>query len=87
LPVFCGSVSLSLAKRELQRLRVSDNRATRRIFGFKRREVKGDWIKLRNEEPRVSYSSPNKIILIKCKNVRVGEMHVWGEIGTGTRFW
>jgi hypothetical protein len=43
---------------------------TRRMFGLKREAVKGDWIKLRNEEPRNLYSSSNKIILITCKNMR-----------------
>jgi hypothetical protein len=36
--------------REECRLRVFENRVLRRIFGPKRDEVRGDWIKLHNEE-------------------------------------
>jgi hypothetical protein len=36
--------------REEHRLRVLENRVLRRIFGPKRNEVTGDWIKLHNEE-------------------------------------
>jgi len=40
------------------------------MFGLKREAVKGDWIKLRNEEPRNLCLSSNKIILIKCNDMR-----------------
>jgi len=43
----CETWSLTL-KKEL-RLRVSGNRALRRIFGPKRDEVRGEWRKLYNE--------------------------------------
>jgi hypothetical protein len=36
--------------REECRLRVFENRVLRRIFGPKRDVVRGDWIKLHNEE-------------------------------------
>ena len=36
--------------REERRLRVFENRFLRRIFGTKRYEVTGDWMKLHNEE-------------------------------------
>jgi hypothetical protein len=36
--------------REERTLRVFENRVLRRIFGPKRDEVTGEWIKLRNEE-------------------------------------
>jgi hypothetical protein len=44
----CESLSLSL--REEHRLRVSENRVLRRIFGPKREEVVGGWRRLHNEE-------------------------------------
>jgi len=40
----------SLTLREERRLRVSENRVLRRIFGPKRDEVPGAWRKLHNEE-------------------------------------
>jgi hypothetical protein len=46
------------------RLRVSENRVLRRIFGPKGEEITGVWRKLRNEEPHV-YSSPNIVRVIK----------------------
>jgi len=36
--------------REERRLRVSENRVLRRIFGLKMEEVRGEWRKLHNEE-------------------------------------
>jgi hypothetical protein len=44
-----GHETLSLVLREERRLRVFENRAQRRIFGPKRDEVTGNWIKLHNE--------------------------------------
>jgi hypothetical protein len=41
LPVFYGSETWSLTLREEHRLRVSENRMLRRIFGPKREEVAG----------------------------------------------
>jgi hypothetical protein len=52
---------LSLTLREEHRLRVFKNRVLRRIFGPKRDEVRGRWIKLHNEELRDLYSSPSII--------------------------
>jgi hypothetical protein len=40
---------LSLALREEQRLRVSENRVLRRIFGLKRDETTGEWRRLHSE--------------------------------------
>jgi hypothetical protein len=50
--------------REERRLRVSENRVLRRIFGPKRDEVTGDWRKLHNEEPYDLYCSPNIVRVI-----------------------
>jgi len=42
--------TLSLTLRVERRLRVSENRVLRRIFGPKRNEVTGEWRKLHNEK-------------------------------------
>jgi hypothetical protein len=47
----------SLTLREERRLRMSENRVLRRIFGPKRYEVTGEWRRLRNEELNELYSS------------------------------
>jgi hypothetical protein len=39
-----------LALKEEHRLRVSENRMLRRIFGPKRKEIIGNWRKLHNDE-------------------------------------
>ena len=48
--VLYGCETWSFTLREERRLRVSENRLLRRIFGPKRDEVTGEWIKLNNEE-------------------------------------
>jgi hypothetical protein len=48
---------------------VFENRVLRRIFGPKRDEVTGKWIKLHNEELRDLYSSPI-IRVIKSRRMR-----------------
>jgi hypothetical protein len=42
----------------------------KKIFGPKREEVTGDWIKLRNEEIDDLCSSPNIIQVIKLRIMR-----------------
>jgi hypothetical protein len=44
-----------------RRLRLSDNRVLRRIFGPKREEVAGDWRRLHNEELHKLYASSDMI--------------------------
>jgi hypothetical protein len=55
--------------REEVRLRVSENRVLRRIFGAKRDEVTREWRKLRNEELNDLYCSPNTARVIKSKRI------------------
>jgi hypothetical protein len=51
--------------REERRVRVSENRVLRRIFGLKRDEVTGELRKLHNAEINVLYSSSNILRAIK----------------------
>jgi hypothetical protein len=64
-----GCETWSLTLREEHRLRVSENRVLRRIFGPKRDEVTGEWRKLHNEELRNLYSSPYIIRQVKANEV------------------
>ena len=48
--VLYGCETWSLTLREERRLRVSENRVLRKVFGPKRDEVTGEWRKLHNEE-------------------------------------
>jgi hypothetical protein len=47
---------------------VFERRVLRKIFGPKRDEVTGEWIKLHNEELRDLYSSPS--IMMKSRRMR-----------------
>ena len=46
------------------------NRVLRRIFGYKRSEVTGEWGKLHNEELNDLYCSPNIVRVIKSRRMR-----------------
>jgi hypothetical protein len=59
-PALYGCETSSLISKEDQRLRVFENRVLRRIYGFKREEVTGEWIKLHNDE-----------VCVKCINILV----------------
>ena len=54
----------SLTLREERRLRVTENRELRRIFGPKRDEVTGEWRKLHNEDLNDLYC-PSNIVRVK----------------------
>jgi hypothetical protein len=69
-------------KWEEHRLRVSENRELRRIFGPKREED-GSWRKLHNDELHYLYPSPNNVRVIKSKRMR-GAGHV-ARMGEGRR--
>jgi hypothetical protein len=59
--VLYGCETWSLTLRENHRLEVFENRVLRRIFGPKRNQVAGEWIKLHNEKLHDLYSSPSTI--------------------------
>jgi hypothetical protein len=48
-------------------LKVSENRALRRIFGSKREEVAGGWRRLHNEELHNFHASPNIIRMMRSR--------------------
>jgi hypothetical protein len=78
--VLYGCETWSLTLREEHRLRVSENRVLRRIFGPKRDEVTGEWRKLHNEELCNLYSSPSIIRIIKLRRMRwAGHVARMGE--------
>ena len=68
--VLYGCETWSLTLREEHRVRVFENKILRKIFGGKRDEITGEWRKLRNDEIRGFYSSPNIIRNLKWKRLR-----------------
>jgi hypothetical protein len=69
LVVLYGCETWSLTLREEHRLRVFENRVSRRIFG-PRREEDGSWRKLHNDELHSLYYSPNIVRVIKSRRMR-----------------
>ena len=67
--VLYGCEIWSVTLREEHRLRVSENRVLRRIYGPKVDEVTGESIKLHNEELNDLYS-PNIVRVIKSRRMR-----------------
>jgi hypothetical protein len=77
--VLYGCEAWSLTLREEHRLRVSENRVLRRIFGPKREED-GSWRKLHSDEFHGLYSSLNIVRVIKSRRMRwVGLVACIGE--------
>jgi hypothetical protein len=62
--LFCIGVELGLTLKGEHRVKVSENRVLRRIYGPKREEVAGDWIILYNEEIHKLYASSNITYLL-----------------------
>jgi hypothetical protein len=61
LPVdLYGCENWSLTLRKEHKLRVSENRVLRRIFGPERDEMTGGWIKLHNESGRACSTNGEK---------------------------
>ena len=68
--VLYGCESWSLTCRKERRLRLSENRVLRRIFGLRRDELRGERRKLHNEELNNLYCSPNIFQVIKSRRMR-----------------
>jgi hypothetical protein len=78
--VLYGCETWSLTLREEQRLRVFENRVLRRMFGPKRDEATGEWIRLHNEKLNGLYLSSNTIWVIKSRKMRwAGHVARMGE--------
>jgi hypothetical protein len=85
--VLYGHETWSLTLGKEQRLRVSENRVLRKIFGPKREEDES-WRKLHNDELCSLYSSPNIVRVIKSRRMRwVGHVACMGEEKVFTGFW
>jgi len=69
--VLYGFETWSLIWWEECRPRVLESRVLRRIFGPKMDEVTWEWRKLHNEELNGMYSSPNIILVIKSRRMRL----------------
>jgi hypothetical protein len=66
--------------REEHSLRVFDNVVLKKIFGPKKDEVIGEWLRLHKEELCDLYSSPNILWVIKSRRMRwVGHMAHIGD--------
>jgi hypothetical protein len=73
---------------EERRLRVSENRIMRRIFGLKGDAVRGEYRKLHNEELSDLYCSPHIVRVIKSKRMRwVGHVARMGRGKAYIGFW
>ena len=65
-----GCETRCLKLREENKLRVSENRELRRIFGLKKDEMREEWRKLHNDEFSDLYCSPNIVWMIKSRRMR-----------------
>jgi len=82
--VLYGCETWSLTLREEMKLRVFENMVLRRIFGPRRDEVTGEWMRLHNEELSDLYSSSNIVRVIKSRRMRwAGHVARMGEEGRG----
>jgi hypothetical protein len=80
--VLYGCETWSLTLKGERRLRVSENRVLRAIFGPRRDEVTGEWRELYYEELHYLHSSPSVIRIMKSRKMRwEGHVARMGEYG------
>jgi hypothetical protein len=85
--VLYGCETWSLTLREKRGLSVFDTGVLRKIFGFTKYEVTGEWRRLHNKELHALYSSPNIIQVIKSRRLRwAGHVARMGEKRGGIVF-
>jgi hypothetical protein len=78
--VLYGCETWSLTLRKERRLRVSENRVSRRVFGPKKDEVTREWRKWHNEELSDLYSLPSILRVVKSRRMRwAGHVARMGE--------
>jgi hypothetical protein len=83
-----GCETWSVTLREEHRLRVSENRVLRGIFGPMRDKVTGEWRKLHSGELHNLYSPPDKIRQNKSRRMRwAGHVARMGEGRNVYRVW
>jgi hypothetical protein len=70
--ILCGCETWSLTLKEEHRLKVSENRVLRRIFGPKSEEVAGYWRRLHSEKVQNLYAIPT-IRVIKSRRIRLAD--------------
>ena len=86
--VLYGCETWSLTLWEESRLRVFENMVLRRIFGPRRNEVTGKWMRLHNEEPNGLYTSPKIVRIIKSRIMKLaGQMARIGDERGRIGFW
>ena len=77
-----GCVNWSLIFRKGRKLRVCENMVLRGIFGRRREEVTGEWLRLFNEELNDLYTSPKIVRVIKSRRMKwFGHERVWVRRG------
>ena len=69
--VLYGCETWSVALREKHGIRVFENTVLRRIFGPKREQLTGKWRRLHNKELYTLCSSPNIILVIKSRRIKL----------------
>jgi hypothetical protein len=83
--VLYGCEILSLTLKERHKLRVTENKVLRRIFGLKRDDVTGDYRTLHNVEIHELFSSPDIIRMNNSRRIRkaghIGRMTIRMHIG------